>query len=139
VIILDTNVLSATMRVAPDPAVVAWLDGQPAESIWTTAITVFEIEFGIALLPHGRRQVRLQEQFARILNDEFQQRILVFDQGSAVAAARLAADRQRADRPVDFRDTQIAGIAIARRATLATRNVRHFSGMSVAVVDPWAT
>ena len=57
---------------------------------------------------------------------------------AATQAAMLAADRQRSGRPVDIRDTQIAGIAQARRATLATRNVRHFEGLSVTVVNPWA-
>jgi predicted nucleic acid-binding protein len=136
-IILDTNVLSALMKPIPDPGAVAWLDNQPSESIWTTAVTVFEIEFGMALLPAGRRRLRLQEIFGRVLHEELQDRILAFDHGAAVASARLAADRQRAGRPVDFRDTEIAGIAIAHRATVATRNVRHFSGMGVPVVDPW--
>jgi toxin FitB len=49
----------------------------------------------------------------------------------------LAAQRQRDGRPADLRDTQIAGIALARRATLATRNVRHFQGLDVEVIDPW--
>jgi predicted nucleic acid-binding protein len=35
------------------------------------------------------------------------------------------------------RDTQIAGIALARRATLATCNLKHFQDLSVAVIDPW--
>jgi toxin FitB len=138
VIILDSNVLSALMQPVPVSAAVAWLDGQPAESIWTAAVTVFEIEFGIALLPSGRRRRRLQENFGRVLREELEDRVLAFDQRSAEAAARLATDRQRAGRPVDFRDTQIAGIAIARRATVATRNVRHFRGLNVAVVDPWS-
>jgi toxin FitB len=59
VIVLDTNVLSALMRDAPDPAVVQWLDVQPAESIWTTSVTVFEIRTGIDLLAHGRRRSQL--------------------------------------------------------------------------------
>ena len=54
-IILDTNVLSALMRTAPDPPVVAWLDRQPAESVWITSITVFETRLGLAVLPLGRR------------------------------------------------------------------------------------
>ena len=40
VILLDTNVLSALMRTSPEPAVVAWLDRQPADSVWITSITV---------------------------------------------------------------------------------------------------
>jgi toxin FitB len=55
-ILLDTNVLSALMRRQADPDVIAWLDTQPPESIWTSAITVFEIRFGIEILAKGRKR-----------------------------------------------------------------------------------
>ncbi len=64
-------------------------------------------------------------------------RVLDFDRPSAEAAAALAAERQRKGRAVDIRDTQIAGIVIGRRAKLATRNIKHFSDLSVEVVNPW--
>jgi predicted nucleic acid-binding protein len=38
---------------------------------------------------------------------------------------------------VDFRDLEIAGVVAARRATLATRNTRHFQGLGIPLVDPW--
>ena len=136
-IILDTNVLSALMRTDPDRSVVSWLDRQPPESIWITAITLFEARFGLALLPAGRRRRLLEAAFDRMLVDDLENRVLDFDTAAANQSAALAALRQAAGRPVDMRDTQIAGIAVARRATLATRNVRHFEGLSVAVVDPW--
>lgn len=136
-IILDTNVLSALMRTTPDPPVVAWLDRQPAESVWITSITLFETRLGLALLPQGRRRRALEAAFARLLEDDLDNRVLDFDAAAAASAAPLAADRQRAGCPVDLRDTLIAGIALARRATLATRNVRHFSDLKVPVVDPW--
>jgi len=137
VIILDTNVLSALMRTAPDPPVVTWLDRQPAESVWITSITVFETRLGLALLPQGRRRRALEAAFARLLEDDLENRVLDFNAAAATSAALLAADRQRAVRPADLRDTQIAGIALARHATLATRNVRHFADLKVPVVDPW--
>jgi toxin FitB len=56
VIVLDTNVLSALMRRDADPKVVAWLDELPAESVGTTAVTIFEIRFGLALLVPSRRR-----------------------------------------------------------------------------------
>jgi predicted nucleic acid-binding protein len=62
-----------------------------------------------------------------------------FDSSAALEAALIAATRRKAGRPIDIRDTQIAGIALARRASLATRNVRHFSDLKVPVIDPWAT
>ena len=136
-IILDTNVLGAMMRTDPEPSVVAWLDRQPAESVWITSITLFEARFGIALLPSGRRRQTLEAAFARLLKEDLENRVLDFDSAAATEAASLAAMRQKNGRPVDMRDTQIAGIALARHATLATRNVRHFKDLRISVVDPW--
>ena len=137
-IILDTNVLGALMRPTPDTAVVRWLDRQPAESIWITSITLFEARFGLALLPSGRRQ-RLESEFDRLLHEDLENRVLDFDGAAATEAATLAAVRQKSGRPVDMRDTQIAGIALARHATLATRNVRHFADLELLIVDPWVS
>jgi len=137
-IILDTNVLSALMYTRPEAPVVAWLDRQPAESVWITTITLFEARLGLALLPTGRRRQTLEAAFARLLKEDLENRVLDFDSAAAAEAAALAAKRQKAGRPVDMRDTQIAGIALARRATLATRNVRHFGDLKIPIVDPWA-
>lgn len=136
-IVLDTNVLSAMMRSTPDAAVVEWLDRQPADSVWLTSITVFEARFGLALLPAGRRRSGLERAFERVLAEDFSNRVLALDEMAAETAAQLAADRRRQGRAVDLRDTLIAGIAQARRATIATRNTRHFEGLDVPVVDPW--
>jgi predicted nucleic acid-binding protein len=137
VIILDTNVLSALMRTRPDAEVAAWLDQQPAQSVWITAITVFEARFGIALSALGRRRQELEKAFTKVLREDLEGRVLEFDEASAERAAVLASERQRAGRAVDFRDTQIAGIALARNGTLATRNTKHFEDLSVPVVNPW--
>jgi predicted nucleic acid-binding protein len=137
VIVLDTNVLSALMRTTPDPAVVVWLNLQPADSVWLTSITVFEARFGLTLLPKGRRRSGLERAFDRVLTEDLSNRVLAFDEMAAVTAAQIAANRQQAGRVIDLRDTLIAGIAQARRATIATRNTRHFEGLDVPVVDPW--
>ena len=136
--ILDTNVLSALMRSRPEVAVVRWLDRQPADSIWITSVTVFEARFGLALLPRGKRRLGLERAFERVVEEDLANRVLYFDSVAAAAAAQLAADRQRAGRGVDLRDTLIAGIAQARRATIATRDTKHFEGLDVPVVDPWS-
>jgi predicted nucleic acid-binding protein len=139
VIILDTNVLSALMRREADPVVVAWLDAQPPESIWTTAITVFEIRFGLEVLAKGRKRKALEEAFASALDEDFDGRVLAFDRPAADAAAAIAARRRQAGRPVEIRDVQLAGIAAARKARLATRNIRHFEGTGITLIDPWTT
>ncbi|HEY6457722.1 MAG TPA: type II toxin-antitoxin system VapC family toxin [Steroidobacteraceae bacterium] len=134
---MDTNVLSALMREVPERPVVDWLDRQAAESIWITSITLFEARLGLALLPKGKRRQALESAFDKLLVEDVEGRILDFDQPAAEAAAKLAAGRQRGGQTIDMRDMQIAGIVIARRAELATRNVRHFSDLNVDVVNPW--
>ena len=137
-IVLDTNVVSALMRRNPEPKVVAWLDGLPAESVWTTAITVFEVQFGLALLVPSRRRRQLEEAFARALEEDLEHRILPFDQSAARVAGAMAAKRRRAGRSVEIRDALIAGIVAARKASLATGNGRHFEGLDLPVIDPWS-
>jgi predicted nucleic acid-binding protein len=136
-IILDTNVLSALMLYEPDAAVASWMDGQARTSVWTTSLTIFEIRYGLALMPPGRRQQDRTSRFERTINEKLEQRVLPFDQAAAEEAATLMTVRQRSGRTVELRDTMIAGIALAQRATLATRNVRHFDDLRVPVVNPW--
>jgi predicted nucleic acid-binding protein len=136
-ILLDTNVLSALMQREPDQTVVAWLDEQPSESVWTTAITVFEVRMGLELLAKGRRRSQLEQEFDRLLIEDLDGRVQLFDRAAADVAGTIAASRQRAGRTVEIRDVQIAGIASSRKATLATRNVRHFERLGVRLVNPW--
>jgi hypothetical protein len=138
VIVLDTNVVSALMQRDPDPSVVTWLDGLPPESVWTTSITVFEVQFGLALLVPSRRRRQLEEAFARALEEDLEQRILPFDQSAARSAGAIAVRRRRAGRSVEIRDALIAGVVVARKASLATRNGKHFEGLDVRIIDPWS-
>ena len=138
-IILDTNVVSALMHTEPDAVLVQWLDKQPHDSVWLTAVSIFEIRFGIDVLGPSRRRRQLEEGFARVLDRGFRERIISLDEHCAAAAASLAAERKRHGTTVDLRDTLIAGIVLSRRATLATRNTRHFEDIDARVVDPWQT
>jgi predicted nucleic acid-binding protein len=136
--LLDTNVLSELMRTRPAPTLISWLDAYPPEDIWTTSVSVFEVRFGLALMADGRRRRDLSAAFEALLITDLQGRVASVDTAAADAAAMLAADCRRLERSVDFRDTLIAGVAIARRAGVATRNTRHFQDIGVAVSDPWA-
>lgn len=137
-IILDTNVLSALMQQQADPLVVAWLDEQRAESVWLTSVTLFEVRFGLDCLSDGRKKRLLTERFEALLSDDLSHRVLLFDATAAAEAALLAARRKANGQPVDMRDIFIAGITQAKRAALATRNVKHFDDLTVPVINPWA-
>ena len=134
--ILDTNVLSALMRQSPDQKVVMWLDRQPRTSVWITSVTVFEVQFGLQILAVGKRGTLLTEAFEELLA-RMGQRVVTFDVEAAGQASDLMAARHKKGRPGDLRDTMIAGIVLAQRATLATRNTAHFEDAAIPLVNPW--
>jgi toxin FitB len=139
VIVLDTNVLSELMRQKPDRKITAWLDGLPRQDIWLTAISIFELRFGIEIHAKGRRRSQLEHSLVQILNSGFRDRILSFDEKAANAAALISAEQRLIGRSKEIRDTLIAGIAISQQADLATRNVRHFRDLNIRVINPWST
>ncbi len=137
-IILDSNVISELMRPKPEPRVIAWLDRQPRASIWTNAISIMEVKFGLEVMPRGKRQDIYTKAFESLLRG-IDNRIAVFDADAAQHTSMIMAARKLKGRPRELRDTMIAGIILSNRATLATRNVSHFDDLSQPIVDPWAT
>jgi len=137
VIVLDTTAVSALMQPNLNPPVVAWLDLQRPVRLHITTVTVMEIWVGIERLPSSARRRRLEAAFDRVVRETLRDRILDFDFDAALASAALIAGRLRVGRPIDTPDSQIAGIAISRGAAIATRNVRHFEGLPVDVINPW--
>jgi toxin FitB len=136
-VLLDTNVVSEIMLPEPDPRVLRWLNQLPTQSIWITAVNLYEIRYGLQSMPAGKRQTALSALLERWLAEVVQHRIADFDRGAAQQAANLGAALKLKGRPRDPRDTMIAGIVLASHAILATRNVRHFEDIAKSVVNPW--
>jgi predicted nucleic acid-binding protein len=136
VIIVDTNVLSEVMRPDPSPSVVDWVDSRPPRDLYTTAITVAEIRYGIERLPAGQRRELLAATAAEVFAT-FGDHVLPFDNRAAARYAGIVADRERSGTPISGFDAQIAAICHLHDATLATRNGKDFHGTGVEVVDPW--
>jgi hypothetical protein len=137
-IILDTNVISALMRDPADAAVIGWLDRQPRTSIWTTSITLLELYYGLQIMPAGRKRSTLMQRFETLVSQKLERRVAAFDTAAAGHSAGIMAARKKAGRPVELRDTMIAGIALASNASLATRNKSHFGYLPISVVNPWS-
>lgn len=136
-LVLDTNVISDQLRQRPDPSVSSWFAKQVPASLYTTAITLAEMLFGLELMPEGARRHGLMIGTGEIFGELFAGRVLPFDEMAAAEFAIIHAERQRTGRPISQLDCQIAAIARARGATLATRNTRDFTGCGIDVVDPW--
>jgi predicted nucleic acid-binding protein len=137
-IILDTNIVSELMRPTPDPVVKAWLSALGDTPLVTTAITIAEISYGLARLPDGRRRQGLERQFTALAGPQGMLPVLSFDDVAAREAGRLRALREATGVSAHPSDMMIAGLAAVMAALIATRNVKDFSGLPIAIVDPWS-
>ena len=136
-IVVDTNVVSEAMKAKPAPGVIAWLNGQRSRSLYSTAITVSELRFGIERLPEGARKTALWSIYEFTVGRLFGPRILSFDRAAAEEAARIAAGAEAAGRTLGIADGQIAAIAKVHGFAVATRDAQPFSQAGIEVLDPW--
>lgn len=136
-IILDTNVLSEFMKAVPSPVVMDWVEQQEISELFTTTITQAEVYYGLALLPIGKRRSEMERAARLMFEQDFQDRVLTFDSVAAVEYAALASLRRQLGKPIAQADAQIAAIARANRAVLATRNIPDFSDCQLILINPW--
>lgn len=137
-IVLDTNVLSETLRPVPEPSVLAWLANQPRASLFTTAVTRGEILHGIQLLSDGKRRRGLWDAAKNIFDEDFAGHVLSFDSEAADMYAEISASRRTAGKPISQFDAMIVAMARSRGASLATRNVEDFDDCGTDIINPWS-
>lgn len=133
--LLDTNVLSEAGKPLRDDAVQSFLVANA--DLWISVISIHEIDYGIGVLPLGRRRSDLDNRMAKVIST-FGSRVLPIRTAEAKGAARLRAQSRRRGRVLHLPDALIAATAMERGLTLATRNVADFDYLGVDVVDPWA-
>lgn len=135
-IILDTNVVSEPGKPQPSERVLRWLARFSAE-LYVTAVTQAETHYGFLRLPAGKKRTALLEQARQIFAVDFAGRVLPFDGRAAEEFAAIAAERHKAGLEVKIFDSQIAAIARAHGAAVATRDTKDFVHTGVTLIDPW--
>ena len=136
-IVLDTNVVSELMRPVPDFRALQWVDAQPTDTLWLCSVVTAELLYGVARLPDGRRKQQLAQALHTIIHEDFDLRVLPFDLEASLVYADIVARQESKGQPVSMADAQIAATCLLHNATLATRNVRDFEHLTVALVNPW--
>ncbi|MFA6700985.1 MAG: type II toxin-antitoxin system VapC family toxin [Thiomicrospira sp.] len=136
-IVLDTNVISETMRPEPDANVMNWLNSQPAAALFITSITLAELSFGIEVLPQGQRKLALTQWLADV-KKLFVGRILPFDDAAAASYGVLAAQAKRAGKGFPLADGMIAATADSRGFKVATRDSSAFEAVGLRLINPWS-
>ena len=138
--LLDTNVISELMRPEPSPAVLAWIDGTGVEGLALSAVSQWEIRYGLALLPEGKRRDDLARRFDGLVADLFGAGVYDLTSAAAERCASIMARKRSMGESLDdhLPDAMIAGIAANAGLTLATRNRAEFRNCGIPLVDPWS-
>ncbi len=138
--LLDRDVLSAAETQGGNRNVLAWLSGIPASDLFMSAITVMEARKGFA---RQHAQARTALQTASIMRYEADfERVLAAFSGRILVVGQIVAEcwgEMLAQREANVMDTAIAATAVVHGLVVATRNVRHFRGRGVRVIDPFKT
>lgn len=136
-ILLDTNVISEPLRHAPETNVIEWIDAQPLETLFLSAVTVAELRAGAALLPAGKRRAGLQENLEKRVLPLFAGRVLPFDISCTQTYADLMSEARAAGLAIATADGYIAAIAITNGLAVATRDTSPFEAAGASVINPW--
>ncbi|MES1991650.1 MAG: type II toxin-antitoxin system VapC family toxin [Pseudomonadota bacterium] len=137
-IVLDTNVVSELMKNQPDVRVDTWIKRQFREDVFLASITLAEVFYGTECMDASKRKAPLESKVKMLIAVEFSGQILPFDEAAARQYAVIAAGRKRMGRPISEFNAQIAAIAAAHGASVATRNIADFEHCGIVVINPWA-
>lgn len=136
-ILLDTCVVSATLRPAPSQKVLNWLDSLSEPRVYLPAFVIGELQKGTELLPNGKKRTALKIWLEQLC-ERFYGRILPFDEESARQWGKLSAKLDASGKTIPVIDCMIAAITLRHSGLLATRNLSHFENTGVDLIDPWS-
>ena len=135
--LLDTNVISETVKPRPDKTVHGWIELQIPSDLFLAAQTMGELVRGARKVREQARREQFERWIEQDLARQFDGRVLPFDASTAAVWGRLMGDGDRAGRRPSAADAQIAAVAIQHDLTLVTRNVKDFQNFDIRLLDPW--
>ena len=133
--LLDTDVISATARAEPPAQVISWLRERQSQ-LYTSAVAMAEICYGIERLPTGRRRRRLEQWFDEVI-ENMGDHILRFDTRAAHHWGKMQALLEREARRMPLEDSYMAAIAMRHNLVVATRNIADFDRSGIQTVNPF--
>lgn len=132
--LLDTNIISELTKQAPDQGVVDFIADLPVA--WLSVVTLHELEYGVGLLPKGKRRQAIQNVISGLVR-QYEGHILPLTPNEAQEAAIFRVLRRQHGTVLHLADALIAGTAKVHHLTVATRNVKDFEQLGIEVFNPF--
>ena len=136
-ILIDTNVISELWKIEPNSNVLTWMDAQPIETLYLSAISVAELRYGLAAMPEGKRRAIYQERLEREVLPAFAGRVLAFGLDTSKTYAERMAKARGEGKAIARADGYIAATAAAHGLIVATRDTSPFEAVKLEVINPW--
>lgn len=133
--IVDTNVISESIKAKPNKAAIEWLS-EHSRTLYLTSITIEELRFGELMMPKGKKRTALQEWIDSLIQ-QYSSSILDFDATAAEICATFHERAISAGFSPSIEDLMIASIAKTNDAVVVTRNVKDFEYLDVEVLNPF--
>lgn len=132
----DTCVISDLGKSDRNPFVTEYLSSIPTNATYISAITLGEIEYGLNLLPLGRRRKALEDVMYQVIS-EFSTRILPVTKDISWIWGQLSANIHKRGFDIEVGDGLIAATALHHGMHVVTRNVKDFEPTGVLLINPW--
>lgn len=136
--LLDTCVISEPTKRTPNSRVLDWLAEQDEECLFLSALTLGELESGVARLAASRKRERIRRWIDSDLRSRFEGRILSVDAAVAIRWGQLTATCAAEGAPLPVIDGLLAATALVHNLAIVTRNARDLAVGGVQVFDPWS-
>ena len=135
--LLDTNVVSESLRPQPDRRVLAWIAAHPGDQLAISVLALAELRSGVAMLHDDSRRSELERWFDTYVNPTFGERILPVTLDILIDWLQLSRLLQLKGRPRAAVDMLVASTARVHDLIVVSPNTRHFANTGVVLYDPW--
>lgn len=135
--LLDTCVISELVKPDPHPGVAAWVTVCPEEQLFLCALSIGELQKGVAKLSSTAKKRELQRWVDVDLQMRFSGRIIAVDTEVAQKWGRIQAEAERTGQPMPVMDGLIAACALTHNLTVVTRNTKDMAASGVDLYNPW--
>ena len=135
--LLDTCVISELLKLKPNQRVMKWFENRSDDTLYLSALTLGEIQKGIAKLTDTKRRGAIQHWLDTDVRARFSDRILPVDEKVALTWGQIEGDAQRRGFPVPTVDALLGATAIVHNLVIVTRDTSDIERTGARVLNPW--
>jgi toxin FitB len=131
--LLDTNIISETIKKSPNPKVITWLSSIDSQKLFLSVLTLGEIRKGVEKLEDQTKKQKITQWLEINLVAGFYGRIINIDATISDKWGYISSLKN-----ISAIDALIAASALVHNHKLVTRNIKDFEEIAgLELINPW--